>query len=67
VSVVGIAARSAAPWVTDLNGLPSNAGADATQKLSIGSDSSRTSTPRAPEAFEMRRRFQAGATSSPVR
>ena len=33
----GIAARSAAPWVTDLNGLPSKDGPDVTQKLSTES------------------------------
>jgi hypothetical protein len=33
----GIAARSAAPWVTDLNGWPSKDGPDVTQKLSTES------------------------------
>src|SRR5215510_7072862 len=35
----GMSAKSAAPWVTDLKGLPSNDGAEVTQKLSIGSAS----------------------------
>src|SRR6516165_2270609 len=43
----GMSAKSAAPCVTDLNGLPSNDGAEVTQKLSIGSASRSTSTPRA--------------------
>ena len=43
----GISVRSAAPCVTDLSGLPSNCGAPITQKLSTGSVSRITSTPRA--------------------
>ncbi len=43
----GSALMSAAPWVTDLNGLPSKPSAVETQKASTGSGSSRTSMPRA--------------------
>ncbi len=46
-SAIGTDLMSAAPWVTDLKGLPSKPAEFDTQKASTGSGSSRTSMPRA--------------------
>ena len=57
---------SAAPWLTDLNGLPSKPAAVETQKASTGSASSSTSTPRAlnPSSWGL---VASRLASSPVR
>ena len=62
----GMSARSAAPCVTDLNGLPSNEMPGMTQNVSTGSGNSSTSTPRARKPSRCGDDFSR-AMSSPAR